>query len=162
LSFLEDRGAVSNLPRLVLDTNVVLDLFLFKDSRVAALAEAINTGRVAILTEPACVEEFRRVLRYPAFALAEQDQTSMVASYLSVAMQGAPVQESKEQFPLRCSDPDDQKFLELAWQAGADLVTRDKALLVLRRRFTARGGGTICTPESLLLPEVARSDITPK
>jgi putative PIN family toxin of toxin-antitoxin system len=152
LSLAQNHRAVSNRPRVVLDTNVVLDLFLFKDSRVAALAGAIKTGRVSIVTGPDCVEEFRRVLRYPAFALAEPDQASMVAGYLAVAMLESPVEVSKEKFPLRCSDPDDQKFLELAWRAGADLVTRDKALLVLRRKFTAGSGGTICTPESLLLP----------
>ncbi|MGI4857360.1 MAG: PIN domain-containing protein, partial [Janthinobacterium lividum] len=37
----------------------------------------------------------------------------------------------------RCSDRDDQKFLELAARSGAHwLVTKDKALLKLARRFT--------------------------
>jgi predicted nucleic acid-binding protein len=35
----------------------------------------------------------------------------------------------------RCSDPHDQKFLELALASGADiLVTKDQALLELARR----------------------------
>ena len=38
----------------------------------------------------------------------------------------------------RCKDPDDQKFLELASQQGAILVTKDKLLLQLARRGKAR------------------------
>jgi predicted nucleic acid-binding protein len=40
----------------------------------------------------------------------------------------------------RCSDPDDQKFLALAQDAAADwLLTRDKAILRLKRRLNAVG-----------------------
>ena len=39
----------------------------------------------------------------------------------------------------QCEDPDDQKFLELAWHARAShLVTRDKALLKLARQLAGR------------------------
>jgi predicted nucleic acid-binding protein len=35
----------------------------------------------------------------------------------------------------RCSDPDDQKFIELAGASGAQaLVSKDRAVLKLRRR----------------------------
>lgn len=40
---------------------------------------------------------------------------------------------------LRCTDPDDQKFIDLALaQAPCQLVTRDRALLKLARRAQAR------------------------
>ena len=42
--------------------------------------------------------------------------------------------------PLRCRDPDDQMFIDLALSARAQwLVTRDRALLVLARRARLRG-----------------------
>jgi predicted nucleic acid-binding protein len=41
---------------------------------------------------------------------------------------------------LACTDPDDQKFLDAAFSAAADLLlTRDKALLKLARRAEAAG-----------------------
>ena len=51
----------------------------------------------------------------------------------------------------RCKDRDDQKFLELARDAGADwLVTADKALLRLARGGRLRGLFRILTPEAAL------------
>lgn len=48
---------------------------------------------------------------------------------------------------LACSDPDDQKFIDLAIAARADvLVTRDKALLKLARRAAERHGVRVCRP----------------
>jgi predicted nucleic acid-binding protein len=48
--------------------------------------------------------------------------------------------------PFACSDPADQKFLDLAYTARADwLVTRDNALLKLARR-ARRDGLKILTP----------------
>ena len=50
---------------------------------------------------------------------------------------------------LHCTDPDDQKFIDLAIAARAHtLVTRDKALLKLARKALARHGLRICRPEA--------------
>jgi predicted nucleic acid-binding protein len=49
---------------------------------------------------------------------------------------------------LHCTDPDDQKFIDLAISARAHtLVTRDKALLRLARKAAARHGLRVCRPE---------------
>lgn len=48
----------------------------------------------------------------------------------------------------RCADPDDQKFLELARDAGAAwLLSRDAALLALARRCERQHGFRIVPPE---------------
>jgi uncharacterized protein len=50
---------------------------------------------------------------------------------------------------LHCTDPDDQKFIDLAVAAGAhSLVTRDKALLRLARKALERHGLRVCRPEA--------------
>jgi len=55
--------------------------------------------------------------------------------------------ESGVRLPV-CTDKDDQKFLELARDASADiLITKDKALLKLARRTAKAGMFQIMLPE---------------
>jgi predicted nucleic acid-binding protein len=50
-----------------------------------------------------------------------------------------------------CEDPDDQKFLQLAWHAHAGhLLTRDKALLKLARRVAELGRFAVLAPHAFL------------
>jgi predicted nucleic acid-binding protein len=39
--------------------------------------------------------------------------------------------------PLRCSDPDDQKFIDLAVARQALLLSKDRAVLSMTKRLTA-------------------------
>ena len=120
--------------RLVLDTNVVLDLVVFGDPSSRALRAAIEASRVTLVADAACLAELRRVLAYPEFGLDTGAQTATYDWYASrVAID--EVAASPPNLPLpRCRDADDQKFLDLAWTTRADhLVTKDKALLELAR-----------------------------
>ncbi len=137
--------------RIVLDTNVVLDLVVFGDPSTATLLAAIEAKRVTLLASTECRAEFRRVLGYPRFRLDDPAQAAALRWFDAFAQIGAAPPAHP---PLpRCSDPDDQKFLDLAWAAGADvLVTKDKALLHLARRIAKLGRFLVSSPTELCLP----------
>lgn len=137
--------------RVVFDTNVLVSLYVFADSRFAALRARIESGEWQAVTNDACYGEFRRVLGYPLFALTELQQAGALAAYAARVMHHRdPVPAEAAALP-RCKDRDDQKFLELARDGKADwLVTADKALLRLARRDRLRGLFRILTPEAAL------------
>lgn len=137
--------------RVVLDTNVLVSLYVFADSRFAPLRTMIDSGAWRAITNDACLDEFRRVLGYPLFALTDERQQNALAAYGESALRHAvPAAATAISLP-RCKDRDDQKFLELARDSAADwLVTADKALLRLARRDRLRGLFRILSPEAAL------------
>lgn len=142
-----DKHAV---PRVVLDTNVCLDLFLFRDPRVAALSAALQSGELQAVTDAACRGEWLRVLQYPQLALDEAARAGAAAAFDAI-VECVSVSESQVALPPlpRCGDPDDQKFLELARNAGASwLVSRDDELLRLGRRTRRDGLFGIIEPQA--------------
>lgn len=133
---------------LVLDTNVVLDIFVFSDLGVAVLTRALAGGAVRVMTSPACLEELRRVLAYPAFNLSDDVQGAVFEQYRQQAVLIHVTAAPEIELP-RCTDPDDQKFLELAWQARAGcLLSRDRSLLRLRRACARRGLFEVLSPQA--------------
>lgn len=136
--------------RVVFDTNVLLSLFVFADSRFDPLRSAVEAGRWRALTSPACLAEYRRVLAYDQFALTADRQEAAYADYLNLAALVDPAPLAEVPLP-KCQDKDDQKFLELARDAGAGwLVTADKALLRLRRGRRLEPLFRILTPDEAL------------
>ena len=118
--------------RIVLDTNVVLDLFHWANVDVVPIMAALEAGRIECLADDSTLDELRRVLTYPQLKLTSEMISERYARYSALVK----VVEAGEAPPLpRCKDRDDQKFLELAARAQADvLVSKDKALLKLRGR----------------------------
>lgn len=135
----------------MLDTNVVLDLLHFDDATTHSLRDALMDGRVRCVVTDATFGEWQRVLGYPEFALDAMQQAALAGRYRElstlIAMdavvtglphRGTPIHSGLKpvwsRMP-RCSDPDDQKFIELAAASGAQvLVSKDRAVLKLRRR----------------------------
>ena len=122
----------------VLDTNVVLDWLLFDDALLNPLRVAVGEGRLTIVTHPFAIGELRRVLGYPDLGLDATRQKAVLQSYEAqtscVDLPQIEYANLPKGFP-RCRDPDDDLFLALAYHSRADaLVSRDKAVLALRRR----------------------------
>ncbi|MBU0750678.1 MAG: putative toxin-antitoxin system toxin component, PIN family [Gammaproteobacteria bacterium] len=136
--------------KVVLDTNVVLSLFVFADSRYLAIRAAIENGAWIALTNARCLHELGRVLAYPMFRLDAAAQAAAYSAYAALTQLPAPAAAEPVALPL-CKDPDDQKFLELARDGGAQiLVTSDKALLKLARRRRLAHLFRILTPDQAM------------
>jgi len=136
--------------RVVFDTNLVVSLYIFADSRFSPLRGLIERRAWQALSNERCLGEFRRVLAYPQFSMEPERQSQALAAYQSTVIHVEASAEPVIELP-RCKDRDDQKFLELARDGGADLlVTADKALLKLARRDRLSGVFRILTPEAAL------------
>lgn len=140
--------------RIVLDTNVCLDLFVFRDPRWSKLLSAMKEGAVQAVTRDDCRMEWLIVLHYPHLPLDEASRAQSTLEFDSL-ITCLPASELVLPLPVRlpvCSDSDDQKFLELARDARAEvLITKDKALLKLARKNVKSGLFKIQLPEAWLL-----------
>lgn len=134
---------------IVIDTNVLLDLFVFHDPRWAPLLAAIEAKEVDAITRAECRDEYLAVLRYPHLPLDEAGRERAAARFDALLRLVAP-----DARPIRlpvCTDRDDQKFMELARDAGASvLISKDKALLKLGRKTAQAGLFRIMLPETWL------------
>lgn len=139
---------------VVLDTNVCLDLFVFRDPRWRQIAEDLHSGRLRAVTRPDCRREWEIVLGYPHLPLDIEGRLASAAQFDAlIHCLDAPAADDSAQPPRLpiCRDPDDQKFLELARQAGAAaLITKDKALLKLAKRCLKAGLFAILSPQAWL------------
>ena len=141
----------SGKPLVVLDTNVVLDWLIFAEPTVAALAQAVAGGRLRWIATAAMRDELAHVLER---GLAAARQTDLAAVLDAWDRHAAILPEPSVQGP-RCTDADDQKFIDLAVGAGARwLVSRDRAVLKVARR-AALAGVAVVTPEALTLQLLA-------
>ncbi|SDY69653.1 Predicted nucleic acid-binding protein, contains PIN domain [Lysobacter sp. yr284] len=148
---------MSAAPRIVLDSNVCLDLFAFADPAVAPLLQALRSGAVTAVTDAPCREEWQRILDYPQLRLDPAARARCLREYDELLRPFAHAGEGETKLP-RCADPDDQKFLELAHAAGARwLLSRDHALVVLGRRTARAGWFEIMTPRTWVALEAWRS-----
>ena len=137
---------VSSTPLVVvLDTNVVLDLWLFGDARAQPLRQALKNGQLTTLVTAPILAELADVLSRP-FANGWPVPPVQVLATLEASSRlvQAPVPSPPEP---RCTDADDQKFIDLAWAWPASvLFSRDRAVLTLARA-ARRHGLQITTPE---------------
>ena len=136
---------------LVLDTNIVLDLLVFADPATALLPGLLASGALHWIATAGMRSELARVLSYPQIA-------PRVAFY-GLAQEGvlarfdAAVQtvEPAPRAGSVCTDADDQPFIDLAAAHGAILLSKDKAVLRLRKRLLAYGA-EVATSLSLIGP----------
>ena len=139
------------LPHLVLDTNVVMDLFHFAAPPLAPLMAAIESGTVVCLANDRTLAELARVTGYPQFRLDDHGRQQLFDAYCSrVTRVGYAIPQGAPKLP-QCRDPDDQMFLELALAAHADmLISRDNLVLKLAKARQRPCPFAILPPEQAL------------
>jgi uncharacterized protein len=144
--------------RLVIDTNILLSIYLYGDSRHTPLRERYTCGADLLLMDALCYEELTHMMRSRHFEKVRvanaidvepllikiADECDWIASAIPQGMPALP----------SCRDPDDQKFLLLAARGNADaLLSYDKALLKCKGRVRF----TISRPEQLAMSAKAPS-----
>ena len=123
----------------VIDTNIVLDLWLFEDPATIPLRAALQSGAISHLATASMRDELERVLTYPHLAkrmarsnIQAQDILSRFDEYLLAA-------EPAVKAACTCKDPDDQKFIDLAVVHAVPLLSKDKAILCMKKRLFQSG-----------------------
>lgn len=127
------------LPTVVLDTNILLDLWVFDDPPSQRLKTALEEGQLDWLATADMRSELARVLAYPQIvprlAYYQRSATEVLAAFDRHARVVPPAPKA----PVTCSDADDQKFIDLAVSHRATLLSKDKAVISMRKRLQALG-----------------------
>lgn len=139
MSPLPNGAATEVAPWLVADTQVVLDWLVFHDAAAQPLLQAMLTGRLRWLATAAMRAELGHMLEHPSLVRwphKAEEALTFFDRYSTLAP--APVVPLA--LRLICSDADDQIFIDTALAHRATwLVTRDRALLELRRKAFTHG-----------------------
>lgn len=127
------------MPSLVLDTNIVLDVFVFNDAAAQPVRDGLAAGHWGwIATQPMRVE-LERVLGYPQIVprlVFYQLSAADVLAHFDAHARLLPV---PAKAPVTCSDADDQMFVDLAVAQRSTLLSKDKAVTSMAKRLLALG-----------------------
>jgi putative PIN family toxin of toxin-antitoxin system len=125
-------------PRLVLDTNVILDLLVFKDPSAEPIRLLLDAKQVDAVRSEASMLELIDVIQRPAFKLSREEQKMILQAWESVArlLENSAI----ESAPFTCRDVDDQVFLDMAYSLRPALLL-SKDLRVLELQATAQRHG---------------------
>ena len=134
-------------PAVVLDTNVVLDWLVFGNPGVQPVVRAIQDGRLHWVATSAMRGELDEVLRRGLPRDRGTASEIIEFHWKAWAHIVADPPPTGIAAPLRCTDPDDQKFIDLGLHGADWLFSRDRAVLRLARRAVPRGL-RIVTPEA--------------
>lgn len=124
---------------IVLDTNIVLDVFVFNDAAALPVRQALKAGELSWLATPPMRDELARVLAYPKivprltfYKLSADDVLREFDHYVHLA-------EIALKASVTCTDADDQKFIDLAVAHQTILLSKDRAVTSMAKRLLTYG-----------------------
>ena len=124
---------------VVVDTNVALDLLIFSDPRTAPLRQLLAEGRLAWTATQVMRDELERVLAYPHIAERMNYYRVSAAQVLAAFDAQVRLMDIAPKVAYVCKDADDQKFIDLAAAHRAVLLSKDKAVICMRKRLANLG-----------------------
>ena len=124
---------------VVIDTNIVLDLFVFGDPAAAPLQQVLEAGTLGWLATQAMRDELERVLAYPQIVPRMAFYGRSPAEVLGHFDRLVSVVGVAPKAHVSCKDTDDQKFIDLAVAHGARLISKDRAVLCMKKRLEPWG-----------------------
>lgn len=122
---------------IVLDTNIVLDALVFSDPAAAPLLQSLQDGRRQWIATQPMRDELTRVLTYPQIVkrlVHYQLEAAAVLERFDTLVQLHPVAPKAS---VTCKDADDQKFIDLAVAQRCTLLSKDQAVLCMKKRLLA-------------------------
>jgi putative PIN family toxin of toxin-antitoxin system len=123
--------------RVVIDTNIVLDVFVFRDPAAQPLRDGLQSGALRWLATGPMRDELERVLAYPQIVKRlgryQQEATTVLAQFDALAQLEAVASKAT----VTCKDADDQKFIDLAVAHQTILLSKDQAVLCMSKRLVA-------------------------
>jgi len=127
-------------PKVILDTNILLYLFYFKDESVEYLYKCLKNLEIDAYTCESIWAEFEEVLTRKPF-LKTQDQINQ----LRIEHQNLFIWKSPEKIaPFKCQDKDDQVFVDLAVElAPSSIISKDNHLLKMSKKLSTLGVMTL-------------------
>ena len=124
---------------IVLDTNIVLDVWVFADAPAQALLPLLENGALRWIAAAPMRAELQRVLDYPHIAARRQAARRTAAEVLERFDALAQLRPVAPKAAFTCKDADDQQFIDLALAHGAMLLSKDRAVLSMARRLRTLG-----------------------
>jgi putative PIN family toxin of toxin-antitoxin system len=124
---------------IVLDTNIVLDTFVFNDPLAQPVRDGLASGSLQWLATQAMRDELERVLAYPKIVVRLNYYQCAAPDVLLKFDAHARLVDAAPKASVTCRDPDDQKFIDLAVAHQALLLSKDKAVLCMAKRLLVLG-----------------------
>ncbi|MDP3799533.1 MAG: putative toxin-antitoxin system toxin component, PIN family [Polaromonas sp.] len=124
---------------IVLDTNIVLDVFVFNDAAALPVRQALEAGELDWLATQAMRDELERVLAYPQIVPRLDFYKLSADDVLAAFDRHARLREVPGKAGVTCSDADDQKFIDLAVASEALLLSKDRAVISMAKRLLVHG-----------------------
>ena len=127
------------MTKIVLDTNIVLDLFVFRDPATVSLQSALESSTCQWVASQPMRDELERVLTYPQIVPRLVFYRLNAADVLAQFDKFAQTVPIAPKASVTCKDADDQKFIDLAVAHKSQLLSKDAAVLCMAKRLLALG-----------------------